>query len=313
MADLRTRYLGMELRSPLVASSSPLTGSLDGLRRLEAAGAGAVVLPSLFEEELDEEQRPAAYLALVAQAKAALSIPVVASLNGVSRGGWASWASRLEEAGADALELNVYYISSRPGLSGSDVEWHYLDVVRAVRRATRLPLAVKLSPYFSSLVNLAGQLVEAGADGLVLFNRFYQPDLDIEAMEVLPALELSSSTELRLPLRWIAILHRRHRVSLAASTGVHTATDVLKVLLAGADVAMMTSALLRNGPDHLRPVEVQVRDWMDRHSFETLDQLRGRLSQRSVPDPAAFERANYIKTLASHTAVSGARRPEGSR
>jgi dihydroorotate dehydrogenase (fumarate) len=328
MADLRTRYLGMELRSPLVASSSPLTGSLDGLRRLEEAGAGAVVLPSLFEEELEEEAPPprttgggpagygagpAAYLALVAQAKAALSIPVVASLNGVSRGGWASWASRLEEAGADALELNVYYISSRPGLSGGDVEWHYLDVVRAVRRATRLPLAVKLSPYFSSLVNLAGQLVEAGADGLVLFNRFYQPDLDIEAMEVLPALELSSSTELRLPLRWIAILHRRHRVSLAASTGVHTATDVLKVLLAGADVAMMTSALLRNGPDHLRPVEVQVRDWMDRHSFETLDQLRGRLSQRSVPDPAAFERSNYIKTLASHTPVSGARRPEGSR
>jgi dihydroorotate dehydrogenase (fumarate) len=318
----------MELRSPLVASSSPLTGSLDGLRRLEEAGAGAVVLPSLFEEELAEEAPlprttgggpagygagPAAYLSLVSEAKAALSIPVVASLNGVSRGGWASWASRLEEAGADALELNVYYISSRPGLSGSDVEWHYLDVVRAVRRATRLPLAVKLSPYFSSLVNLAGQLVEAGADGLVLFNRFYQPDLDIEAMEVLPALELSSSTELRLPLRWIAILHRRHRVSLAASTGVHTATDVLKVLLAGADVAMMTSALLRNGPDHLRPVEVQVRDWMDRHSFETLDQLRGRLSQRSVPDPAAFERSNYIKTLASHTAVSGARRPEGSR
>jgi dihydroorotate dehydrogenase (fumarate) len=329
MADLGTRYLGMELRSPLVASSSPLTGTLDGLRRLEEAGAGAVVLPSLFEEELAEEAPPragaghggqagygagpAAYLSLVAEAKAALSIPVVASLNGVSRGGWASWASRLEEAGADALELNVYYVSSRPGLSGGDVEWHYLDVVRAVRRATRLPLAVKLSPYFSSLANLAGQLVEAGANGLVLFNRFYQPDLDVEAMEVLPALELSSSVELRLPLRWIAILHRRHRVSLAASTGVHTATDVLKVLLAGADVAMMTSALLRNGPDHLRPVEVQVRDWMDRHGFETLDQLRGRLSQRSVPDPAAFERANYIKTLASHAAVSGARRPEGSR
>jgi dihydroorotate dehydrogenase (fumarate) len=318
MADLRTRYLGMELRSPLVASSSPLTGSLDGLRRLEAAGAGAVVLPSLFEEELEEEAPPqagavpggqvgygagpGAYLSLVTEAKAALSIPVVASLNGVSRGGWASYASRLEEAGADALELNVYYVSSRPGLSGNEVEWHYLDVVRAVRRATRLPLAVKLSPYFSSLVNMAGQLVEAGANGLVLFNRFYQPDLDIEAMEVLPALELSTSVELRLPLRWIAILHRRHRVSLAASTGVHTATDVLKVLLAGADVAMMTSALLGNGPDHLRPLEVEVRDWMDRHGFETLEQLRGRLSQRSVPNPAAFERANYIKTLASHPA-----------
>ena len=266
MADLRTRYLGMELRSPLVASSSPLTGTLDGLRRLEAAGAGAVVLPSLFEEDLAEETRqvdalratgatgaearagypdqagygggPAAYLALVAQARAALSIPVVASLNGVSRGGWASSASRLEEA---------------------------------------------------------------GADGLVLFNRFYQPDIDIETMEVLPALELSTSAELRLPLRWIAILHRRWGISLAASTGVHTATDVVKVLLAGADVAMMTSALLHNGPDHLRPVELRLRDWMDRHRYETIDQLRGQLSQRSVPDPATFERANYIKTLASRT------------
>jgi dihydroorotate dehydrogenase (fumarate) len=330
MADLRTRYLGLELRSPLVASSSPLTGTLDGLRRLEAAGAGAVVLPSLFEEDLAEETRqvdallatgatsaearaghpaqagygagPAAYLSLVTQAKQVLSVPVIASLNGASRGGWVRYAARLEQAGADALELNIYYVSSRPGLSASEVEWHYLDVVRAVRRATGIPLAVKLSPYFSSLANLAGQLVEAGADGLVLFNRFYQPDLDIEAMEVRPALELSSSAELRLPLRWIAILHRRHRVSLAASTGVHTATDVVKVLLAGADVAMMTSALLRNGPDHLRTVEVGLRDWMDGHGYETVDRLRGRLSQRSVPDPAAFERANYIKTLASHGA-----------
>jgi dihydroorotate dehydrogenase (fumarate) len=329
MADLRTRYLGMELRSPLVASSSPLTGSLDGLARLEAAGAGAVVLPSLFEEDLAEETRqvdallasgatgaearagypdhagygagPAAYLGLVFQAKQALSVPVIASLNGASRGGWVRYASRLEQAGADALELNIYYVSSRPGLSASEVEWHYLDVVGAVRQATSLPLAVKLSPYFSSLANLAGQLVEAGADGLVLFNRFYQPDLDIETLEVAPRLELSTSTELRLPLRWIAILHRRFGVSLAASTGVHTAEDVVKVLLAGADVAMMTSALLHNGPDHLRPVEMRLRDWMDAHRYETLDQLRGQLSQRSVPDPAAFERANYIKTLASRT------------
>jgi dihydroorotate dehydrogenase (fumarate) len=328
MADLRTRYLGLELRSPLVASSSPLTGTLDGLRRLEAAGVGAVVLPSLFEEDLAEETRqvdalpatgatgaearaghpeqagygagPAAYLALVTQAKQVLQVPVIASLNGVSRSGWVRYAARLEEAGADALELNVYYVSSRPGSSASEVEWHYLDVVRAVRRAIGIPLAVKLSPYFSSLANLAGQLVEAGANGLVLFNRFYQPDLDIEAMEVRPALELSSSVELRLPLRWIAILHRRFGVSLAASTGVHTGEDVVKVLLAGAEVAMMTSALLRNGPDHLRRVEMGVGDWMDRHGYETVDQLRGQLSQRSVPDPAAFERANYIKTLASH-------------
>jgi dihydroorotate dehydrogenase (fumarate) len=332
MADLRTRYLGLDLRSPLVASSSPRTGTLDGLLRLEAAGAGAVVLPSLFEEDLTEEARqvdallatgatgaearagrpeqagygagPAAYLSLVEQAKAALSIPVIASLNGVSRSGWVRYAARLEQAGADALELNVYYVSSRPGLSGSEVEWRYLDVVRSVRRATGLPLAVKLSPYFSSLVNMAGQLVEAGAGGLVLFNRFYQPDLDIEALEVLPALELSTSAELRLPLRWIAILYRRHRASLAASTGVHTAEDVVKVLLAGADVAMMTSALLRNGPDHLYGMEVGLRDWMDRHGHETVDQFRGRLSQRAIPDPATFERANYIKTLASHPAPS---------
>jgi dihydroorotate dehydrogenase (fumarate) len=175
-----------------------------------------------------------------------------------------------------------------------------------VRRATGIPLAVKLSPFFSSLANMAGQLVEAGANGLVLFNRFYQPDLDVEAMEVRPALELSTSTELRLPLRWIAILHRRHRVSLAASTGVHTREDVLKVLLAGADVAMMTSALLRNGPDHLRTVEVGLRDWMDTHGYEAVDQLRGRLSQRSIPNPSTFERANYIKTLASHP-TSGSR------
>jgi dihydroorotate dehydrogenase (fumarate) len=302
MADLRTRYLGLELRSPLVASSSPLTGSLDGLARLEAAGVGAVVLPSLFEEELAEEPRPAAYLALISQAKAALSVPVIASLNGVSRSGWVRYATRMERAGADAVELNIYYVSSRPGRSGSEIEWHYLDVVRSVRQAIGIPLAVKLSPYFSSLANLAGQLAEAGANGLVLFNRFYQPDLDIEALEVVPRLELSSSVELRLPLRWVAILHRRLGVSLAASTGVHTATDVVKVLLAGADVAMLTSALLRHGPDHLRQLEVQVRDWMDRHHYETVDQLRGLLSQRSIPDPAAFERANYIKTLASHPA-----------
>ena len=187
MADLRTRYLGMELRSPLVASSSPLTGSLDGLARLKAAGAGAVVLPSLFEEELAEASRPAAYLALISQARAALSIPVIASLNGVSRSGWIRYATRMEQAGADAVELNIYYVSSRPGRSGSEIEWHYLGVVRAVRQAIGIPLAVKLSPYFSSMANMAGQLAEAGANGLVLFNRFYQPDVNIEALEVAPA------------------------------------------------------------------------------------------------------------------------------
>jgi dihydroorotate dehydrogenase (fumarate) len=330
MADLRTRYLGLELRSPLVASSSPLTGTLDGLKRLEAAGAGAVVLPSLFEEDLAEEAREvdallatgatgaearagrpqqagygagaAAYLALVEQAKASLSVPVVASLNGVSRGGWVRHAARLEQAGADALELNIYYVSSGPGQSASEVEWRYLDIVRAVRQAATVPLAVKLSPYFSSLTNMAGQLAEAGADGLVLFNRFYQPDLDVETFEVVPSLELSTSAELRLPLRWIAILHRRHRMSLAASTGVHSAEDVIKALLAGADVAMMTSALLRHGPDHLAQVEARLGGWLDRHGHGSPDQVRGKLSQRSVRDPAAFERANYLKVLATRAA-----------
>jgi dihydroorotate dehydrogenase (fumarate) len=311
--DLRTRYLGLELGSPLVASSSPLTGSLETLRRLQAAGAGAVVLPSLFEEELTGAAAvppaaagragygagPDAYLALLEQAKANLRIPVIASLNGVSQGGWVAHAGRLEQAGADALELNVYYVSSQPGLSGGEVELRYLDVVRAVRQAITIPLAVKLSPYFSSLANLAGQLVEAGADGLVLFNRFYQPDLDVDSLQVTPTLELSTSAELRLPLRWIAILHRRWSVSLAASSGVHTATDAAKLLLAGADVAMLTSALLRHGPEHLATVEAGLRRWLERHRHRAVGDARGLASQRRTGDPTAFERANYIKTLAS--------------
>ena len=306
MTDLTTSYLGLELRSPLVASSSPLTGNLDGLRRLEEAGAGAVVLPSLFEEDLTAasggDDRMAAYLRLIEQAKSALQIPVVASLNGVSRTGWVAHAARLERAGADALELNIYFVSSGAGLSASEVEWRYLDVVRGVRRAVGVPLAVKVSPYFSSMANLAAQLVEVGADGLVLFNRFYQPDLDIETLQVVPSLELSSPAELRLPLRWVAILYRRRPVSLALSTGVHRSGDAVKALLAGADVVMMTSALLRNGPAHLGEVEAGVRAWLARHGYGSVGEVRGLLSQRSVPDAATFERANYIATLASRPA-----------
>jgi dihydroorotate dehydrogenase (fumarate) len=325
MADLRARYLGLDLRTPLVASASPLTGTLDGLRRLEDAGAAAVVLPSLFEEQLtleadqvsrllergagslsaalaldDYNAGPFGYLALVEQAKASLQIPVMASLNGVSPGAWVEHASLLEEAGADALELNVYYVSSSPGLGGSEVEERYLELVRSVRQSIGIPLAVKLSPYFSSVANLARQLVEAGADGLVLFNRFYQPDLDLETLEVTPQLVLSTSEELRLPLRWIAILYRRVPASLAASTGVHTAADAIKVLMAGADVAMMTSALLRNGPEHLRTVEAGLQDWLEEHGMQTVGHLRGMRSQRSVRDPAAWERANYITMLAGY-------------
>ena len=325
MVELRTRYLGLDLPSPLVASASPLTGTLDGLRRLEAAGAAAVVLPSLFEEQLileaDQVRRlrdagadslsaalalddynagPYGYLALVEKATATLQIPVIASLNGVTPGTWVKHASLLEEAGADALELNIYYVSSSPGVGGPEVERRYLELVRSVRQTIGIPLAVKLSPYFSSVANLTHQLVQAGADGLVLFNRFYQPDLDLETLEITPRLVLSSSEELRLPLRWIAILYKEVPASLAASTGVHTAADVVKVLLAGADVAMMTSALLRHGPEHLTAVEAGLRDWLEEHGMQTVGHLRGLRSQRSIRDPAAWERANYITMLASY-------------
>jgi dihydroorotate dehydrogenase (fumarate) len=325
MVDLHSRYLGLDLRTPLVASASPLTGSLDGLRQLEAAGASAVVLPSLFEEQLTLEARavgrlierganslsaaltlddynagPFGYLALVEKTKATLQIPVIASLNGVSAGPWVEHAILLEEAGADALELNVYYVSSSPGLAGSEVEWRYLDLVRAVRQTIGIPLAVKLSPYFSSLANMTGELVQAGADALVLFNRFYQPDLDLETLEVAPRLVLSTSDELRLPLRWIAILAGRLPVSLAASTGVHTAEDAVKALLAGADVAMMTSALLRNGPEHLAAVETGLREWLDEHGYQSVGQVRGQRSQRSIREAAEWERANYITMLATY-------------
>ena len=224
---------------------------------------------------------------------------MIASLNGVAPGAWVTHASLLEEAGADALELNIYYVSSSPGVGGAEVERRYLELVGSVRQTIGIPLAVKLSP-FSSVANLTRQLVEAGADGLVLFNRFYQPDLDLETLEVTPRLVLSTSEELGLPLRWIAILYREVPASLAASTGVHTAADVVKVLLAGADVAMMTSALLRHGPEHLRAVETGLRDWLEEHGMQSVGHLRGMRSQRSVRDPAAWERANYITMLASY-------------
>jgi len=323
MADLETRYLGLRLRSPLVASASPLTGQLEDLRRLEAAGAAAVVLPSLFQEQLaapspdvpagtvveldlrDYNAGPIGYLRLIEQAKAALSIPVIASLNGVEPGSWVEHAALLEQAGADALELNLYDVSSHPARSGAQVEWRYLDLVRAIRRQLGLPLAVKLSPWFSALANFAGQLVEAGAQGLVLFNRFYQPDLDPETFEVTPRLVLSTSEELRLPLRWIGILAGKLPCSLAATSGIHTGADVVKVLAAGADVAMTTSALLRHGPEHLATLEAELRAWLDSHQLASVAELRGRASQRALRDPSAYERANYVQTLASYPSHTG--------
>ncbi len=330
MTDLGTDYLGLALRSPLVASSSPLTGDLDGLRRLEDAGAGAVVLPSLFEEQIEAESveidrlletgagsfgealsyfpelddyntGPDHYLELIAQGKRSLGIPVIASLNGTSPGGWTEHARRIEQAGADALELNLYLIAADPELSAETLERRYRELVAAVRGAVRIPLAVKIGPYFTALAHSARELVEAGADGLVLFNRFYQPDVDLETLSVVPRLVLSTSDELRLPLRWIAILHGRLQASLAATGGVHSAVDVLKLLLAGANVAMLASALLEHGPEQLSRIEKGLLEWMSEREYASVRQLQGSMSQRAVADPNAYERANYVRTLKSYS------------
>jgi dihydroorotate dehydrogenase (fumarate) len=326
--DLRSRYLGLSLRTPLVASSSPLTGDLDSLRRLEDAGIAAVVLPSLFEEEIthaslavhgaleagagtfaealdyhperaDYAAGPDRYLELVAAAKRALGVPVIASLNGDTPGGWLDHARWIEEAGADALELNLYQVAADPAHPSALLEARDLELVAAVRAGIRIPLAVKLSPYFTGLAHFALRLTEAGADGLVLFNRFYQPDLDLETLEVAPHLVLSSSEELRLPLRWIGILRGRVKASLAATSGVHSAEDVLKVLLAGADAAMQASALLQRGPGLVVELEAALARWLEEREYESVEQLKGSVSQRSAEDPEAFERANYRKTLRS--------------
>lgn len=308
MVDLRTGYLGLRLRSPLVASASPLTGNLDDLRRLEAAGAAAVVLPSLFQEqltgqppELERAVGPVEYLRLVERAKDALSIPVIASLNGTAAGSWLEHANLLEEAGADAVELNVYVIAAHFGLGGDEIELACVDLVRAARQVLGVPLAVKLGPFYSAMANMVLRVAEAGADGLVLFNRFYQPDIDVERLEVAPTIALSTPEELRLRLRWIGILYRQLPVSLAATGGVHSGQDVVKVLLAGGDVAMLASALLRHGPEHLSKVEAELRAWMADHGHDSVDQVRGQLSRAGIRDAAAYERANYVSLLSSAT------------
>jgi dihydroorotate dehydrogenase (fumarate) len=330
---LDTTYLGMTLANPLVVSASPLGRNVATLARLEEAGAAAVVLPSLFEEQIEHEAYqvdevletgvgsyaehaggflpemmnyntgPDSYLDLVARAKRELGIPVIASLNGTSVGGWTSYARMIEEAGADGLELNIYFIAANVDETGAEVEQRYVELVSAVREAISIPLAVKVGPYFSSMGNMALRLVGAGADGLVLFNRFYQPDIDLEELDVVPNVQLSRSTELRLPLRWIAILRGRvGQASLAATTGVHEGVDVLKLLLAGADVTMMASALLRHGPLRLTSVLTEVKQWLEEHEYESVEQMKGSLSQEGAPDPAAFERANYMETLVTYAA-----------
>jgi len=329
VADLSTRYLGLDLRSPIVASAGPLTGRIDTLTRLEDAGVAAVVLPSLFEEELVNESLwlhetleqgvgasaetvgyfpdadfsdlgPERHLRLVEQAKSRLVIPVIASVNATAPGSWSRYARLMAEAGADAIELNLYTVPGDPARTAATVEARYLEAIRQVRAAVRVPVAVKLSPYFSSAGHFALETVAAGANGLVLFNRFYQPDLDLETLAVHPAIELSQPWELRLPLRWIAMLRGRlPDTSLAATSGVHSGTDAVKALLVGADVTMMTSALITHGPDHVGRVEREMLAWLDEHDYESVWQLRGSVCQSASADPTAFERANYIRMLSS--------------
>jgi len=329
-ADLRSRYLGLELKNPIVASASPLTGSIDSLKRLEDAGVAAVVLPSLFEEQIEHEEMathdlmlsgsemspeasgffpemqnyntgPDHYLKLIAEAKKALAVPVIPSLNGYTPGGWTQIAKQLEQAGADAIELNIYFLATDPADSSAAVEKRYVDLVAAVSSMVSIPVAVKVSPYFSAMANMAARLADAGAAGLVLFNRFVQPDILIDELEVAPRLVLSTSDELRLALRWIAILRGRVRASLAATGGAHTPDDVLKLLLAGADCVMVASSLLRQGPAHVSTLVSNVEKWMTEREYTSVEQMKGSLSQQACPDPAAFERTNYMKALTSYS------------
>jgi dihydroorotate dehydrogenase (fumarate) len=328
--DLRTSYLGLELKHPIVAAASPLTGSVDSLRRLQDAGVAAVVLPSLFEEQIEHDEMatydlmlqgaelspeadgflpemqahstgPEQYLRLIAEAKKALSVPVIASLNGHTPGGWTAIARKLQDAGADAIELNVYFLAASVNDSSAEVERRYVGLVESVTRQVSVPVAVKVAPYFSAMANMAARLTQAGAAGLVLFNRFLQPDIRLEDLEVEPRLVLSTSDELRLALRWIAILHGRVDASLAATGGAHTPDDVLKLLLAGADCVMLASSLLARGPAHVGTLVRGVEAWMTEREYVSVEQMKGSLSQESCPDPAAFERANYMKALKSYS------------
>ena len=328
--DLTTNYLGLQLKNPLVPSASPLSHELDTARRLEDAGAAALVMYSLFEESLQSEERSAGdfledqsighaeatsfipvhgelpssvdrYLEQLQRLKGALEIPVVASLNGISRSGWLEYGKELERAGADALELNIYYVAADPDLSGADVERRYIDLVRELRAQVGLPIAVKLSPQFSSVSHMVGQLEGAGADGVSLFNRFYQPDIDLDSLKVGPHLQLSSSAETLLPMRWIALLFGRVGLTLGHTSGIHTAEDALKALLAGADVVHLCSALLKRGPGYLGEVLAGIEQWLEESPYETLEQMRGCLSAPHAADPAAYARANYVDTLATYT------------
>jgi dihydroorotate dehydrogenase (fumarate) len=313
MMDLTTSYLGLSLRSPLVPSASPLSEKLENVRAMEQAGASAVVFHSLFEEQIEAtapEFRvdPKTYLEHISKAKRAVGIPIIASLNCTTLGGWISYARRISEAGADALELNIYKIPAQTEVTGSAVEGIYIDTVRSVRAATKVPLAVKLSPYFSSFANIAASLDALNVNGLVLFNRFYQPDIDLEKMEVAPNLTLSTPADMRSPLHWIGILYGRIRASLAATSGIYQAQDVIKLVMAGADVTMLCSALMRHGITHIQRIEMELAAWLEQHNHKSLRELKGIMSQQNCSDPSAFERAQYVRGLASYTSLFPMRR-----
>jgi dihydroorotate dehydrogenase (fumarate) len=328
--DLTTHYLGLSLKNPLVASASPLTGKLDSLKRLEDAGASAAVWPSIFEEQiLHEEQEvnqlyeahaesfaeslgyfpdmedyrigPDVYLEQIAEAKKSMSIPVIGSLNGSSKGGWVRYAKMIQDAGADALELNIYFVPTDPEMASGEVEDRYIDLLQAVKESLTIPLAVKIGPYFSSLPSFAKRLDSSGADGLVLFNRFLEPDVDLEELRFEPGLQLSTRNELRLPLRWIAILRDQVQASIAATSGVHLTEDVIKALLVGADVVMMASVLLQRGPEHLTTLVTELTSWLEEKEYESVEQLKGSMSRIRAADPSELERANYMKALVSYT------------
>lgn len=329
MVDLTTTYLGMTLKNPLVASPSPLSEKLDSVKRMEEAGIAAIVMYSLFEEQIIHESLeldhfltrgtetyaealtylpdigkysigPESYVEKLSQLKRAVNIPVIGSLNGVSMGGWTEYAKKIEDAGADALELNLYYLPTDPDLTAVEIEDNYIHLVRNIREQVKIPIAVKLSPFFTSIPNITRRFVEAGINGLVLFNRFYQPDFDLKSLEVVPNLVLSNSHELRLPLRWIALLYGQIPVDFALTSGVHTAEDVIKAIMAGANVAMTTSELLQNGIPRISQILTDLSVWMEENEYESIAQMRGSMSKVSVAEPAAYERANYMKVLNSY-------------
>jgi len=328
MVDLSTTFLGLRLKNPLVASASPMSEKVETVKKLEEAGIAAIVMYSLFEEQIIHESleldhflfmgtessaeidsfypqsgkytlKADAYIEKLKNIKQAVNIPVIGSLNGVSTGGWIKYAQKIEAAGADALELNLYFLSTNSALTAAQIEDNYVTLVRDIRKCIKIPLALKLSPFFTSIPNIAKRLVDAGANGLVLFNRFYQPDLDLEAMEVAPNLVLSTSNDLRLPLRWIAILYGHINADLALTSGIHTSEDVLKAVMAGASATMTASELLARGIDRVPVILAEMEKWMIGHDYESIKQLKGSLSQKSVKEPAAFERANYMKVLNS--------------